>query len=73
MNIIEKIYLFLLSVVLFVPCIKAQQQQPIPWPSLADSPWPFIRGDMQATGRSKYIGPITNNVVWRKDTPLSIN
>lgn len=69
---IKKIYLILLSVVLFVPCIKAQQQQHIPWPSLADSPWPFIRGDMQATGRSKYIGPSTSTVIWRKDMPLGI-
>jgi outer membrane protein assembly factor BamB len=50
----------------------AQQQQHIPWPSLADSPWPFTRGDMQATGRSKYVGPSSNTVVWRKDMPLGI-
>lgn len=50
----------------------AQQQQHIPWPSLADSPWPFTRGDMQATGRSKFVGPNTNTVVWRKDMPLGI-
>lgn len=51
---------------------SAQQQQHIPWPSLADSPWPFTRGDMQATGRSKYVGPSTNTVIWRKDMPLGI-
>jgi outer membrane protein assembly factor BamB len=39
---------------------------------LADSPWPFIRGDMQATGRSKYVGPTTKNIIWRKDMPLGI-
>jgi outer membrane protein assembly factor BamB len=29
----------------------------IPWPSLADSPWPTFHGNMQSTGRSKYLGP----------------
>lgn len=72
MSYLKKIYLLLLSVVLFIPCIKAQQQQHIPWPSLADSPWPIGRGDAQATGRSKYIGPRTPNVLWRKDMPLGI-
>jgi hypothetical protein len=50
----------------------AQQQVKMPWPSLADSPWPVLRGDMQGTGRSEYIGPRTNNVIWRKDMPLGI-
>jgi len=50
----------------------SQQQHHIPWPSLADSPWPNTRGDAQATGRSKYIGPRTPNVVWRKDMTLGI-
>lgn len=50
----------------------AQQQQHIPWPSLADSPWPVSRGDMQGTGRSEYVGPSSNNVIWRKDMPLGI-
>lgn len=67
----------LLKYIIFITLIyttfcNAQQQQHIPWPSLADSPWPFIRGDMQATGRSKYIGPSTNNVLWRKDMPLGV-
>ncbi len=52
--------------------IYSQQQQNIPWPSLADSPWPNTRGDAQATGRSKFIGPRTPNVIWRKDMPLGI-
>lgn len=51
---------------------SAQQQQHISWPSLADSPWPVLRGDMQATGRSKYVGPRTNNELWVKDFPLGI-
>jgi outer membrane protein assembly factor BamB len=32
-------------------------QEDIPWPSLADSPWPIYRADAQNTGRSKFIGP----------------
>ena len=32
-------------------------QEDIPWPSLADSPWPMNHGNPQSTGRSKYVGP----------------
>ena len=32
-------------------------QEDIPWPSLADSPWPMNHGNPQSTGRSKYLGP----------------
>ena len=32
-------------------------QQDIPWPSLADSPWPMNHHDPQSTGRSQYAGP----------------
>jgi len=39
-------------------------QSDIPWPSLADSPWPITHGDMQCTGRSKYSGPREGKVVW---------
>ncbi len=52
--------------------IYGQQQVKISWPSLADSPWPVVRGDMQGTGRSEFVGPLTNNVLWRKDMPLGI-
>jgi hypothetical protein len=64
------IRIFLL--LLFTSVLFCQQQVKIPWPSLADSPWPVSRGDMQGTGRSEYIGPSTNNVIWRKDMPLGI-
>ncbi|MCW9094997.1 MAG: hypothetical protein OQJ74_04050, partial [Ignavibacteriaceae bacterium] len=62
---------------IFLLCLSTsvlfcQQQVKIPWPSLADSPWPVSRGDMQGTGRSEYVGPSTNNVIWRKDMPLGI-
>jgi hypothetical protein len=64
----NKLCLFLL----FTFIVYGQQQVKIPWPSLADSPWPVLRGDMQGTGRSEFIGPRTNNVHWRKDMPLGI-
>ena len=50
-----------------------QTQVKIPWPSLADSPWPLLRGDAQATGRSEFIGPSTDNILWQKDMPLGID
>lgn len=58
---------------LFTSVLFCQQQVKIPWPSLADSPWPVIRGDMQGTGRSIYIGPRSANYVIRKDMPLGIS
>ncbi|MBC7186636.1 MAG: PQQ-like beta-propeller repeat protein [Calditrichaeota bacterium] len=39
-------------------------QQDIPWPSLANSPWPVMWGDMQCTARGKYPGPRIGRVVW---------
>jgi len=42
----------------------AQQQQQIPWPTLMDSPWPMVKHDPQATGRSPYVGPKTANIIW---------
>ena len=43
-------------------------QEDIPWPSLADSPWPMFRGDPQNTGRSKGIGPNLGIIEWSIDT-----
>lgn len=58
---------------LFAAFIFPQQpQHHIPWPSLADSPWPVLRGDMQGTGRSEFFGPRTNHVKWIKDMPLGV-
>ena len=37
-------------------------QQDIPWPSLADSPWPMDHHDPQNTGRSKYEGPVIGSL-----------
>ncbi len=42
-------------------------QEDIPWPSLADSPWPMYRADPQNTGRSKSIGPM-GILNWNIDT-----
>ena len=39
-------------------------QTDIPWPSLADSPWPMSSVDPQGIARSKYEGPIDGKVVW---------
>jgi len=43
-------------------------QQDIPWPSLANSPWPLYRADPQGTGRSKSDGFISGNLDWSIDT-----
>lgn len=39
-------------------------QGEIPWPSLADSPWPMAKHDPQLTGRSPYLGPVNGTVKW---------
>ncbi|MBU2444432.1 MAG: hypothetical protein KJ666_02510, partial [Bacteroidetes bacterium] len=39
-------------------------QHDIPWLSLADSPWPMHNADPQATGRSKYLGPMNGIIDW---------
>ena len=43
-------------------------QEDIPWPSLAESPWPMYHGDPQSTGRSKYPGPISGVIEWTIDS-----
>jgi len=47
-----------------LPGNNIHPQIDIPWPSLADSPWPITHGDMQCTGRSKFKGPREGKVVW---------
>jgi len=39
-------------------------QEDIPWPSLADSPWPMYHHDPQSSGRSKSDGPQLGEVDW---------
>ncbi|RJP58697.1 MAG: PQQ-binding-like beta-propeller repeat protein [Melioribacteraceae bacterium] len=67
------IKIFMMTFMFFVinTCFS-QTQEKIPWPSLADSPWPILRGDAQGTGRSEFVGPKTANVIWRKDIPLGV-
>ncbi len=68
-------YVFLALIVMFCTnCQKSTEpigndkpppgyQEDIPWPSLADSPWPMNHGDPQSTGRSKFPGPISGTVI----------
>lgn len=42
-------------------------QEDIPWPSLADSPWPMSHHDPQNTGRSKLLGPTQGIISWEYD------
>lgn len=42
-------------------------QEDIPWPSLADSPWPISLADPQRTSRSKFPGPIYGEIEWIKN------
>jgi len=41
-----------------------QPQTDIPWPSLANSPWPMAHHDPQLTGRSPFKGAQEGEVVW---------
>lgn len=43
-------------------------QEDIPWPSLADSPWPMNHHDPQNTGRSSYTGPKFGQIDWKIDS-----
>ncbi len=45
----------------------SQPQVDIPWPSLANSPWPMFLHDPQHTGRSPYRGPQLGQVEWLFD------
>jgi Secretion system C-terminal sorting domain/PQQ-like domain len=69
---ITKFKIVIAVIFLIIIPINAQQQQKIPWPTLADSPWPMMKHDPQATGRSPYVGPKTPNVVWTMDMPYGI-
>lgn len=51
---------------------NAFQQEHIPWPSLADSPWPMFLHDAQHTGRSPYRGPQEGKVEWMFETGRSV-
>lgn len=52
--------------------VYSQQQVDIPWPTLADSPWPMVKHDPQFTGRSPFKGPQTATIAWFLDLPYGI-
>lgn len=64
----------LLGLPVLLSCHKENPNEPpqeniypqvdIPWPSLADSPWPIPYGNPQCTGRSKYPGPSEGKIAW---------
>ncbi len=58
--------------IILVISIGAQQQGEISWSTLADSPWPMMKHDPQATGRSPYVGPKSPNIVWTMDMPYGV-
>lgn len=53
-----------------IPSEKPQVN--IPWPSLANSPWPMYLHDPQHTGRSQYRGPQQGKVEWMFETGNSV-
>ena len=69
------IFLSFISLLLITTCHKKSPtetptvnnihpQANIPWPSLADSPWPMYHHDPQSTGRSQYKGPRQGKIKW---------
>jgi outer membrane protein assembly factor BamB len=54
------------------PIPSQMPQADIPWPSLANSPWPMYLHDPQHTGRSPYRGPQEGKVEWRFQTGNSV-
>ena len=44
------------------------RQRDIPWPSLANSPWPMYHGNPQSTGRSRFAGPMFGSTAWSIDS-----
>jgi len=47
-------------------------QEDIPWPSLADSPWPSFQYDLQNTGRSQYTGPLEGKIKWKYELNFGV-
>mgnify|MGYP000293221734 CR=1 FL=1 len=47
-----------------VPDNGLHPQVDLPWPSLADSPWPIANGNVQRTGRSRFQGPQQGIIEW---------
>lgn len=64
--------LTIIFIFIFTNTYFSQTQEKIPWTSLADSPWPVARGDVQGTGRSEYVGPKVPEVKWKKSYPYGM-
>ena len=47
-------------------------QEDVPWPSLADSPWPMFQRDPQNSGRSNCSGPSTGKIKWGKKLTFGV-
>lgn len=62
----------LIQILLLSGLVFTQQQVDIPWPTLADSPWPMIKHDPQFTGRSPVKGPQSATIKWTVDMPYGI-
>jgi len=70
-----KFLLLILGVLLLLSCREKNPTKPpnenrhpqvdIPWPSLADSPWPMHHGNPQSTGRSSALGPQQGAIAWQ--------
>ena len=64
----------ILLLILVVGCKKSEIVQPpsepegtqheIPWPTVADAPWPMFQADPQCTGRSRFRGPQQGKIAW---------
>lgn len=61
-----------ITLLFFTTIVYPQNQIDIPWPTLADSPWPMIKHDPQITGRSPYSGPKTATIKWTIDLPYGV-
>src|SRR3990172_7761054 len=48
-------------------------QSDIPWPSLADSPWPIYRGDPFGRGLSNGLGANSGIIDWEIDTVMALS
>lgn len=79
----KKLFLFLCLIILSCTGCKDEStspeekpegsQQEIPWPSLADSPWPIYRADPQNTGRSKFEGPLSGEILYNIDAQSMVS
>ncbi|HSW56635.1 MAG TPA: PQQ-binding-like beta-propeller repeat protein [Ignavibacteriaceae bacterium] len=65
-------FLLIISLYVNVQDVYCQAQGEIPWSTLMDSPWPMIKHDPQATGRSPYEGPKTPNLIWTRDLEFGV-